>query len=272
MSVRSTVGGFMMSLLPERSALVYRLGRRIVNRYQGDNDGDMETNGEIWLARQLLPRVQVVFDVGANVGDWTKHALETNPHATYHCFEPSPVTFGQLQARGLPPNVVLNNIGLGDAPSERSLFVFGDGCGANSLYRRVGTEAAQDQLEQVTIGTFDTYCETRGIDEVGFVKLDVEGHEFAVLRGAHRMLSEGRIGIIQFEYGGTYIDARVLLKDIWEHVSTANPSYEFYKVFPHALRRIPAYTQTLETFQYSNWVIVRKGLWHDDHRTGAAAP
>ena len=65
-----------------------------------------------------------------------------------------------------------------------------------------------------------------------------------------------RIGLIAFEYGGTYIDSRSLLRDIWELVGAANPSYRFYKLHHDGPRPVPEYRQTLETYQYSNWVVM----------------
>jgi FkbM family methyltransferase len=241
-------------LLP-RNDLAFRLARRIVNLHEGNNDCDMRTNGELRLARTVLPSSRVVFDVGANIGDWTEGALAINPRAQYHCFEPSRATFASLTARSFPGNVQLNAFGLGSAPEARTLFVFGTGGESNSLYRRVGTPSAQHEQESVVLRTLDDYCADAGIDEVDFVKIDVEGHELAALRGASRMLAAGRLGVVQFEYGGTYIDSRALLKDIWELVTDCHRGYAFYKLFPEGPRRVERYDQTLETFQYSNWVI-----------------
>ena len=247
----------LLALIPARSELVYRIARRIVNRYDGDNAGDMRSNGEERLARLVLPMAHVVFDVGANVGEWTASALDINRGAAFHCFEPSAVTFSRLSARQFPAAVTLNNFGFGAEAAEHELYVFDDGCGANSLYHRVGTDTSQLARERVRIETVDGYCASRGIEYVDVMKLDVEGHEVAALRGARRMLAEGRIGLIQFEYGGTYIDARVLLKDVFALVDEANAGYAIYKVHPDLLRPVPRYDQRLETFQYSNWVIAR---------------
>lgn len=259
MTFSSRVGRLMDSVVP-RSELLYRIGRRIVNRYQGDNNGDIDVNGERWLMQRVLPASKVVFDVGANVGEWALEALQVNPRLVIHCFEPSKATFSRLSAAALPVTVVLNNVGLGAVAEERTLFVFDEACGANSLYTRMGTETAQGKQESVTLQTADGYCESAGVERIDFMKLDVEGHELAALTGARGLLRDGRINLVQFEYGGTYIDARVLLKDMWEFVHSVNPEYRFYKLFPDRLERVPRYLQTLENFQYSNWVIAAKDL------------
>ncbi len=87
---------------------------------------------------------------------------------------------------------------------------------------------------------------------IDLVKVDVEGHELEVFKGAAGMLAQGKIKRIQFEYGGCNIDSRVLLKDLFEFLLPYG--YAFYKVFPRELRRVPRYDQRLENFQYQNWV------------------
>jgi len=248
------------------TGLVFRVARKIVNLHNGDNDGDLETNGELVVATTVLPHCRVVFDVGANVGDWTNLALKINPNARYHCFEPSQPTFRALSAQPFPANVIRNPFGLGAAAEERKLFVYAEGLGSNSLYLREGLDDRQELEEAIVLRTLDDYCLEQNVDSVDFVKIDVEGHELAVLRGASRMLAAGKIGVIQFEYGGCYIDARVLLKDIWEHVLSLNASYSFFKIFPDGPRAIAKYEQTLETFQYSNWLIARSD-WTSKLRT-----
>jgi FkbM family methyltransferase len=256
--MRARIGNALMRLMPD-SELLYRLGRRVVNRYQSDNNIDLETNGELRLMETYLPRASVVFDVGANVGEWTARALQINAHAQYHCFEPSAKTFGALAARHLPGNVRINHFGLGDRAQERELHVFSDGCGANSLYDRVGTDEKAREVETIRLDTLDAYCAANAVQRIGFLKIDVEGHELSVLRGAQAMLAEGNVDVVQFEYGGTYIDARVLLKDVFELVARINPRYRIHKLFPCGPRLVADYHQMYETFQYSNWALILDG-------------
>ncbi|HEX8251900.1 MAG TPA: FkbM family methyltransferase [Thermoanaerobaculia bacterium] len=245
----------LVALLPIRSELLYRLARKIVNLHDGDNDGDMRTNGELRFMRECLRDARVVFDGGANVGDWTAAALAINPDASYHCFEPSRLAFERLAARSFPANVTCNDFGLSDSAAEARLFLFSAACGANSLYERVGTGDTQRETEMVRLETIDAYCQRHDIGAVDFLKLDVEGHEVAALRGAVRMLRERRIRVIQFEYGGTYIDAGTHLKDVYELIDSVG-GYTIHKLFPDGARRME-YRQPLESHLYSNWAIIR---------------
>jgi hypothetical protein len=86
--------------------------------------------------------------------------------------------------------------------------------------------------------------------------LDVEGHELEVLRGSTEMLSQGRIGTVQLEYGGCNIDARVLLKDIFAFMEPFG--YAAHKILPAGLKFVRRYDQRLENFQYQNWVFLKR--------------
>jgi FkbM family methyltransferase len=236
----------------------YRIARRVVNRRRGDNDNEFDSNGELAVVRALLPQCRVVFDVGANVGDWTAEALRINPSASYHCFEPTDAAFRRLTDRRFPSNVRLNRLAVGAASEERTMFVFGDAEGANSLYRREGLDATPTAGETIRVTTIDSYCASEGIPSIGFMKIDVEGHEVSVLEGAASMLAAGRIDLIQFEYGGAYIDAGRYLKDVWRVLAETGATYEVYKIFGGGLIPVPQYRQTWETFQYSNWLLVHR--------------
>lgn len=258
MTLRKLVRDAVVALLPRRSRLAYRVATKVVNLYNNDNEFDADLNGELRLAHRVLPHCRVAFDVGANVGEWTAAALAINPSLEIHAFEPSPTTVSRLAARAFPPKVFINPFALGEQKETRELFVFHDGSTANSLYRRVGAPSEQKKSEVVVVRSLDEYRAASGVNRVDFLKIDTEGHELAVLRGAREALAAEAIGVVQFEYGGCYIDARVLLKDIWELVSSTGAAYFFYKLYPEGLRQVPAYLQTFETFQYSNWAIVHR--------------
>ncbi len=246
----------MWAQLPRQPKL-YHLFKTYVDRYNGENDDNPATNGEWRLLRATLPASHVVFDIGANIGAWAAHALQINPALELHCFEPSRQTFAQLVARQFGANVVCNNFGMSATPGEATLHVFAPGAGTNSLYRREGLEAGwqlapQPIQESVHLETVDGYCQARGINQIDFCKIDVEGHELQVLQGMEQMLRAQAVRLIQFEYGGCNIDARVLLKDLFAFFHAGN--YTLAKIFPTELRAAPQYDQRLENFQYQNWV------------------
>jgi FkbM family methyltransferase len=250
----------LFGLLPRRNRALYRFCKRYVNQYRGENDVDMQSNGELAFLRKALPDCRLVFDIGANVGHWAQLALDIHPGLGVHCFEPSRRTYEQLIANAFPPNVVCNHFGLGSAAGEARLLLFGDGSGMNSLYPRQGLEAgwgvdANAGEEVIRLDSLDNYVERLGIgSRIDLCKIDVEGHELEVLKGMTSALSRRQIGAIQFEYGGCNIDARVLLKDLFGFLQPRG--YAMFKIYPRELRAVQRYDQRLENFQYQNWVAI----------------
>lgn len=246
--------------IPQNSEFIYRICKRYVDQYNGESNCNINSNGELFFLKRNLSASDVVFDVGANIGEWSKLALDVNNKIELHCFEPSKYSFRKLLNNNFPSNVHCNNFGLGSKKELRTLYIFDNGSGLNSLYQRHGLEniglAPQQKEEQVPIDTLDSYCNEKKIDNIDFLKIDVEGHELEVFKGARNMLQKEKVKIIQFEYGGCNIDAKVFLNDIFEFFEGSN--YSFYKIYPKNIRYIERYDQRLDNFQYSNYLIIRK--------------
>jgi FkbM family methyltransferase len=250
-----TIGHRLVRLLPQRSDLLYRCCRKVVDHYRGDNNDDPHSNGELRVLRSALRDADVIFDVGANVGEWLDMAMQIRQRATFHAFEPCRGTYDRLCARGLPANVTAVHAAAGATSGSAPLFVLGDGSTGNSLYDRGRNGDAHVRVESVPMVRLDDYCAAAGIDGIDYLKIDVEGHELAVLQGAAGLIEAGRIGTIQFEYGGTYLDARIQLRDVVSLVWRHNERYRLFKILPRGLAPVPTLDPGLETFQYSNWLL-----------------
>lgn len=243
---------------------IYQLCNRYVDFYRNDNNGNPSSNGEFELLLRHLVNPSklglvtqsspVIFDIGAHVGEWTTFAHTSNREAIIHCFEPCSRTFSVLEktlSNLSTHNITANHQALGSEPGKLEMVVYSETSALNSLYNRdvLGASIAR---EQVDINTLDSYCQNNDVLHINFCKLDVEGHELEVLKGAKQMLTRGAIDLIQFEYGGTYIDARILLKDVFEFFQSL--PYQLFKILPHKIQPVSSYTVDLESFKYSNWV------------------
>lgn len=248
----------LLKILPKNRHL-YNFCKSYVEKHDGDGNGDMMTNGEYRLMRYFLPDSSVVFDVGAHTGEWAKHALTIRPNLAIHCFEPGRDNFEKLVMNVAADDVICNDFGLGSSKGEKPFFIYKDAPGLNSLYQRRGLEDGwglekTEEIETVRLDTLENYCLEKNIRKIDFLKVDVEGHEMEVFRGGASLFREGRVRVIQFEYGGCNIDSKVLLKDIFEFF--AGMEYRFYKILPDKLRPVERYDQRLENFKYQNWLIV----------------
>ena len=240
-----------------RSRFLYRVATFYVNAHDNDHDSNFDTNGEARFAREMLPNSHVVFDVGAAHGLWAGIALAANPAIELHCFEPTARRFSVLTA-GYAGRATLNQLALGDVAGDREIFGGASG-GSNSFFpQRYNNELyASADVERIHITTIDDYCATHGIDTVDFIKMDIEGYEPAAMRGAERMLREGRIKVIQFEYGYVFLDAGTSLMALMKYIHQLNPAYRFFKIYPDGARPVPVYDHTLDNFKTQNWAIIK---------------
>jgi FkbM family methyltransferase len=249
-----------------------RLARHLLNRALGEGDGDPEKNGEYRLLAAIKKQWELdgttptIFDVGANVGDWSLEAIRgLPPSARLFAFEPTSETFESLRDRlsSAPVSIALHGFALGDAESEAPLYVDegSERAGTNSLHRRraeVHFNLHQTTRGSVRVRTGDNFAHEAKVDRVHLLKIDTEGHEIAVLRGFGRMLAERRVDFIQFEYGSAWADARTLLVDAFELMQPAG--YQLAKLHPEGVVFFPRYDQREETFAFCNYVAVRSEL------------
>lgn len=196
-----------------------------VKLLQGAIDGlrgysyDFDRNGERRLLETLATvPVHTVFDVGANVGDWSLAAARVLPLATIHCFELSPRTYKTLSARLQGERFRVNNCGMGRASGNISFKDYGENSTVNTILTNATYHDAK--LEPVTataqLVSGDDYCREHGISAIDLLKIDVEGADHLVLEGFAPQLAAKAIRVVQFEYGYTHGDAKFLMRDFYE--------------------------------------------------------
>jgi FkbM family methyltransferase len=213
------------------------------------------------MAQARIGQPLCLFDVGANKGQFLSLALEClhGQAAHIHSFEPSPTTFATLQGKhGSRSDVTINNIGLGRERGQMELFFDQAESGLASLTKRnldhLGITFTH--TETVRIDTLDHYCVENGIGCIDLLKIDVEGHELDVLRGAESHLAGGKVRMVTFEFGGCNIDTRTYLRDYWELFSRIGMK-SFHRIMPSGrLFPIKGYNERLEQFVTTNYLVV----------------
>lgn len=147
----------------------------------------------IW---RLLDFGETAIDVGANIGQNTSvMALRAGPAGCVIAFEPHPTTFEQLQrnvagwgSNGLA-TIQLKNVALGIELGESSLQVTGYLSGASLSPEGNGI--------RVPVRPLDSFIVDK--EAIGLCKVDVEGHELSVLKGAKDSFSRRSIRDVIFE-------------------------------------------------------------------------
>jgi FkbM family methyltransferase len=235
----------------------------VINDFDGDLEFQVDRASYIggaiyWLGyhsldeRILLSRIfkptDVFCDIGANIGELTTYAARRVPTGHVLAFEPASSVYQQLltniQLNGFT-NVSTYNLGLSDKPGDFEMYTSsesadlelyhshceGQGTIFQSDYRSVRTEVVRmERFDDVFAGT--------GIGNLDVVKIDVEGAELLVLRGAYNTLKRYKPKIILEINEETYNAAGYSYKDVFDFLKRLN--YDVFLAEPHGFlhRRI----------------------------------
>ena len=223
----------------------------------------VEESGEAALLRDLArrgrDRAVTVVDVGAHTGEYAICARAAfGPGATLHCFEPQPETFAVLERRiGAEPATSCHRLALGEQAGLATLFGEAASSVFTSLYRDAFGAPGHEvtRVDEVEVRTLDEVAGDLGLESIDLLKVDVEGHELAVLKGARGLLAAGAIDALQFEFGERSLYARTFLRDFFELLG---PEFRFFMVTPFGLRRLD-YRPAAEIFvQEANYLAARE--------------
>lgn len=236
---------------------------RYLKSYGIGNYGDLIETGEDFLYGKILKnniisKNPIVFDVGANPGSKLQYKnLKQYIHkqTITYAFEPNKTAYKKLIS--LSPNnkfQINENIALGDKCGNIKHY---------SYEKYKNTELATDNKKvlverikikskiieyEVKVDTIDNYCKKKRIKKIDFLKIDVEGAEYDVIKGASKMLKENKIEFIQFEFNIHNIYKKVFIKDFYELLE----GYHFYRLAKNKLIPLLEYKTDYEIFMYQN--------------------
>lgn len=233
----------------------------IFNDQFGYDDFRPEFNGEYHIIDHLIKPGNIVFDVGANIGMWSKKILSSIPNIKVYSFEPVGELFEILKNNlSNYTGINIHNIAISDKQSIRNFYYYNkslETSGLSSFYRRPLPEYL-NEMEPVELEikteTLDSFCEEFDIARIDYLKIDTEGGELDVLKGAESLLQKKLVVAIQFEYGGTYADAGITLKQVIEALQQYN--FHIYRILPNGLIYIKEWLNSLETYRYSNYLAI----------------
>lgn len=146
--------------------------------------------------------LDVIFDVGANIGQTASGLVRHFPNSRIYCFEPVYASFDQLMGScGGYPNVTCIHSALGSAAAEKTIRLRKQSETNSFLEVAAAPEQFLDVSETVTLQTVDAFCAARGITSIDILKMDVQGWETEVLAGASSMLTANKIRFVFAEVG-----------------------------------------------------------------------
>ncbi|MGK7922408.1 MAG: FkbM family methyltransferase [Trichodesmium sp.] len=239
--------------------------RKIPDRQNARRNPTLFKNsGESHVISRFIQSNHIVFDVGSSVGNWTQEVFANHSNAEIHIFEP------RLQAyRNLIKNlsteiqsgkIIANNFAVAKTEELKTFYDYENNPQLSTFYRRVNLEKRHNfpppKEVPILTKTIDNYCKGLGIKRINFLKIDVEGSELDVLLGCDRLLTQGKIDYIQFEYGGTYLDSKTTLKQVFSYLQSCR--YLMFKILADRLEHIPQFLPEHENYSYSNFLAVNE--------------
>ena len=173
----------MLKSLLKSQPKLFLLARSIKQRIQGLP----EPEPELHLLPMLVDPTRVAVDVGANNGLYSVVLGNIATHVV--AIEAIPELANGL--RRLLPNIEVIHAAASDQPGRITLAIPEGMLGLSSVAHTDFNEGRAVRKVDVNAVTLDGVFENRA-DSIGFIKIDVEGHELAVLQGASRVIKEHR--------------------------------------------------------------------------------
>ena len=141
-------------------------------------------------------------DVGANIGQTAKQIRLAFPHAIIHSVEPVKNTFQLLQQNTKSDNIITHNVALGSKNEIIEIKI--DGSNTNNSINSMlndNNELVSGNIitERIQVISTLDFCKSLNIGHIDYLKIDTEGYDLEVIKGASALLAEQAIGFIEAE-------------------------------------------------------------------------
>jgi FkbM family methyltransferase len=209
------------------------------------NNCNSKTNGEEKFFIYIKDKINVIFDVGCR-----EDSEFINFNGEVHYFDPINKFIENLKnQKNINKKSYFNNFGLGNENNEIYYYPKFE-----SFYDRTKSCGFSDNSNKIllSIKKGKDYVINNNINSIDFLKIDTEGFELNVLKGFGDFLKN--IKIIQFEYGGTFLDNNTKLIDVINYLKNKN----FYKFSYLTNESLIPITDFNDHWQYCNIVCLNK--------------
>lgn len=213
-------------------------------------------NGEELLVKKIIQQgLQTIVDVGANKGDWADLFLSSKLwNGRILMIEPGLYAYNTLLSRFNEDKRALSfNIGCADYSGYATFYEEMSG-GEKSSFVQVQTVQAEVRKD-VQILTLDDFALQNGLTNIDLLKIDCEGWDFNVIRGATGLFKDGKIKIVQFEYSRDWIESGNTLKACVYFFEKYG--YRVYHLTRKGVTIFP-FDYYGEFFSYANFIAVHK--------------
>ena len=258
-------GKFLAKLFAE-SYYLTNLCRLTVQIHDNDLNANFNENGELFLLQHManISNSNSVFiDVGANKGDYSVELIKAG--ITGKLFLIDPIIKNLRIAKQKILNLNFNNFeiiecALSNSTGRKNFYTNIDpksSSESDSMYdmKLIGYSNKQKKTKVQVKKLYNIMRQSK-IKRIHFLKIDVEGNEFNVLKGAENYLNNGRIRFIQFEFGNAAKAARIYLHDI---IFLLEPKqYKMFIIKPRGLMELKFTVFYEQRYSYINLLAVHK--------------
>ena len=229
-------------IILSKSYNIVELSRLIQSTADNNGNANSEKNGEYKLLKQIIKlsnNNSYIIDVGSNTGIYSLQILR-------YGFKGNLILIDPLESNMVISKKLIDydkvNYLTTAVSDEEGMDIFyintdKEKSGLDSLYNMqdIGYNQETEKIN-VKISKIDNILNNLNINQVFFLKIDVEGNEYKVLKGAINYLTQNKIRFIQFEFGNAAKAARVYLHDIVNLLNIYN--YNIYIIMPNGIKKL----------------------------------
>ena len=156
------------------------------------------------LHRIISAKSPTCIDVGANEGQTIEALRGVFEKPLIYAFEPASETFKKLEGRNFSGDIKLYNCALGPKRGELDFYNYVDSklssvLSFDSALENPFREVEVTSVESVQVETVDDFIDKNNIERLDLLKIDTQGFDFDVIKGAERSLAGDKIDCILIE-------------------------------------------------------------------------
>lgn len=226
-----------------------------------DNNQDMKVNGEYFLINKILKQsnIRTAIDIGGNVGDYSAELCKVVKE-TLHIFEPQEDLHDKIRCKTRAANceVFIHAIAISETNTARQLHIDESKNFLASIEAEVaGIEYVNfTSVKNIKCITLDEFINKKALSTVDFIKIDTEGHEESVLRGAVDLIEFNPPKFVQIEFNIHQMYSRSNLLIFSGYLK----NYRLYQILPKKVILRDPRDPVNNYFHYSNFLFVRSDI------------